>query len=362
LAKSCQKDLGVQRMISQILDRAKRLVPLATLSLVLAGCINMQSNVALYGQEQWSGVQAMQISAEFMEMMEQAETDPNASVETEGLEDWLQQAESASELANVDVELSEIDGDDGSKTYVFQASGQGYQQMNQALFNGEATISVNEVGGQRQITIDYVFEDPTAEGETSAEELTPAEQEMQQQMLAAFGLGFSFRISGGEIISSNANRVEGSTAIWENPSKIEVTLTEAARFDPQTIAVADAPEGSTFDAQALTSVMEQAVQEMQPVAAQSDAVAPQSAPDTAAPAPETQQATAAEPPAGTTGSSDESAAVTEVAPALPTESDASLPASGGILPPGSSLPQILLAGLLLAVLGVAAVFSVQRHA
>ncbi len=56
--------------------------------LLLAGCINAQTNVALYGQGEWSGVQAMTLSAEFVELMNSSDTDVDASVDTQDIDQW----------------------------------------------------------------------------------------------------------------------------------------------------------------------------------------------------------------------------------------------------------------------------------
>ena len=82
-------------------------------------------------------------------------------------------------------------------------------------------------------------------------------------MLEAFGLSITFRISGGQIISSNASRVEGSTAIWETPDKIEVTLTEAAAFSADTIALVEPPPDSGFSGDVFQSMMESFAEELE---------------------------------------------------------------------------------------------------
>ena len=52
----------------------------------------------------------------------------------------------------------------------------------------------------------------------------PAEEELPPEMMEAFGISFITKIGGDEIISHNADRVEGGIAIWETPTLIEVTL------------------------------------------------------------------------------------------------------------------------------------------
>lgn len=343
----------------QLLGHRKWVALLAVVGLLLAGCVNVQSNMALYGQEQWSGVQAIQISSDFIQMMEQAKNDPNVTAETQGLDEWLTQAQNAAQLSGTSVDFKEIDGDDGSKTYVLQASGQGYEQLNQIFFEGKADISVSSVNGQRQVTIQYIFENSSSEENAPAQELTPQEQQMQQQMLEAFGLGITFRIAGDQILDSNATRVEGGTAIWENPTSIEVTLTEAAQLNPESIAVADVPAESSFDPQALTAIMQQAVQEIEPTS-DTGAAAPQTTQNDSMSTAESGQAETG-PAETTTQVTENTAPESEVSPAAPTQSDAALPSSGGILPQTEALGPVVLAGLVLAVLGGGAAVGLRNR-
>ena len=231
-------------------------------SILLAGCLNFQTSVAIYGDQQWSGVQAMQISAEFSEMMNQGDSQTTSedgvtvtqSFETDGFDDWLQQAQEASEYSDANVVFDQTEGEDGSQNFILRAEGDGLESMNQVLFGGSATISSEMVGEQRHITIRYVVSDPEG-SDASGETLSPQELKQQQEMMAAFGLGIGFRISGGEIISSNASRVEGGTAIWDFPDVIEVTLTEADSFSPETVSLMAPPSGSTFSPEALESML-----------------------------------------------------------------------------------------------------------
>ena len=63
------------------------------------------------------------------------------------------------------------------------------------------------------------------------------------QMAQALGLDVVYRITGDQIISSNASRVEGNTAIWDFPTQIEVTLVPAAQFSPDMVSLAEFAEG-----------------------------------------------------------------------------------------------------------------------
>jgi hypothetical protein len=365
---------------------------LIVVGILLTGCMSMQSNLALYGEEQWSGVQAMQLSAEFVEMMEQGNTSSTqttegggtftteTSIDTEGLDEWLANAQNVSNSDDLNVSFDEVESADGSQSFILQARGQRYETMNQVFFNGEADISVEVVNGQRQVTIHYDFSESSGQTAEPQQELTPEEMAMQQQMLEAFGLSITFRITGGEIISSNATRVEGNTAIWETPTIIEVTLTEAAEFSPDSIALVEPPPGSGFSVQAFESMksfteeLETSIESSSPstdtaAPAVTEEVSPSTAiagtpvesteaeltSETTAPATEPgdaelesadtevesdTMATTSEPSAGASAESVDAPAVESLA----------LPTSGAVLPAQSSTALLIVAGLILIAL------------
>gem|GEM_PF-2038245 len=357
--------------------------------ILLTGCMNMQTNLSLYGDEQWSGVQAVQLSPEFEEMMEQGDTSTTETIEgggtvttetsfdAEGFDEWLENAQNLSDSDDFEVTFNEITGDDGSQGFILQATGQRYEAMNQIFFNGEADITAETVNGQRQVTIRYDFSEASESSEPE-QELSPEEMAMQQEMLAAFGLSISFRISGGEIVSSNASRVEDGTAIWETPSLIEVTLTEAAELSPDTLALQEPPEDSGFSVQAFESMMDGFIEELEssvdsavsssgdeatpgteaktetaPATTDSDTIAGEA--DTATETTTTESSTQAT--ESTTGAEAEAEMTTtgtemadEDAAAAPAEEEQALPASGAVLPGQTSPALPILAGLVLATL------------
>jgi hypothetical protein len=383
-------ELTVQKLQSIALSRISTPVILAA-GILLTGCMTMQTTLTLYGDEQWSGVQAVQLSPEFVEMMEQGDTSTTettesggtitteTSVDTEGFDEWLENAQNLSDSDDFEVTFDEISGDDGSQGFMLQATGQRYEAMNQIFFSGQADISTEMVDGQRQITIRYDFSEASEGTSEPAAEMSPEEMAMQQQMLAAFGLSISFRISGGEIISSNATRVEGGTAIWETPTLVEVTLTEAAELSPDTLALQEPPAGSGFSVQAFESMMDGFIEELESSVdselSSSEATteevevetetAPATASDTIAGAagaePETtttessaeatESTTDAAEAEAKTATTDPATEITEAdAAAAPAEEERALPASGAILPERTSPALSILAGLVLATL------------
>jgi hypothetical protein len=332
--------------------------------------MSAQTNLALYGQEQWSGVQAITLSSDFVELMESegADLSSELSPDSEGLDQWLQQAQSATDSENVNVSFNEVKGNDGSLSYVFQADGSQYAFLNEVLFQGQAEISVAEVNGQRHVTIRY---DAAAATEGSTGETSQADAEMSAEMMQLFGITIVTRISGGEIISHNADRVEGNTAIWDTPRLIEITLTEAAQFDPSTLTPAEAPAGSGPSLTTLLTAMEESTD---------SSSSPSSAGENSASPPE---ATTGEPVTAPGDTTQDAASTSDTVPQAPapvtdtsaqdrdlvtdivTESTGSdegvvtppakaqeLPTSGAILPgPGSTASLILASLVLIGLVG-----------
>jgi hypothetical protein len=311
------------------------ILAIAMLALLLTGCISVQTNVALHGNGSWNGVQAITLSPDFVELMESEGED--LSSDTEGLDEWLQEAQSAGGNANVNASFNEVKGEDGSLSYVLQADGSEYDALNQVLFQGEADISVADVNGQRQVTIRYDAASATEGGG----ETTAAEEEMSAEMLELFGFSIITRISGGEIINHNADRVEGGTAIWETPKLIEVTLTEAISFDPATVAPQEAP--STGTAPSLATLLTELEEN-----AETDAT------EETASATRTEELTIETP-------AEESASEPEAAPDAEVASETqNLPQSGAILPVDTSDAPLLIAGLVLIALVGAGVSTTLR--
>jgi hypothetical protein len=316
-------------------------VLLVAAALLMVGCINAQTNVSMYGDEQWSGVQAIQLAPEMVTMMEQSSED--TSVDTADIDDWLSNAEQAGGRSDIQVSFNEVKGEDGSQSYVLSASGTGYQTLNEVFFEGSATISKEVINGQKQITINYDFSD--SGGDEQA--LTPEEEATQAEMMNSMGLSISFRISGGEIINSNATRVEGSTAVWETPSKINVTLTETPALDPATVALVPPPAGSGFSAAAMEALMDSISEEMASSTAGDD---------TGLTTQDSETATGVDSETSTSGPMDEATNTATTDPTAddvtliandssdtaPAESEANLPSSGGELTDQSVTTQFVL--------------------
>jgi hypothetical protein len=251
-----------------------------------------------------------------------------------------------------------------------QADGQEFDSLNELFFQNNADISVEVVNGRRQITIRADIQSSEQTGGEAGQEISAEELQMMQ----SFGLGVVYRISGGEIISSNATRVEGNTAIWEFPTRIEVTLTEAAEFSPDAIALAAPPANSGFSPTAFEAIMESMAEgmaeDLETVNENStriesttgnDSTQAEVTQESSANPAETSQTTTIETPGE--GVSEESAEIavesTDTTTAPPAE-DSTLPASGGVLPGQVSVAQLFLAGLVLSIMGVGAAISLSQ--
>ncbi|HMQ53027.1 MAG TPA: hypothetical protein PKE64_27115 [Anaerolineae bacterium] len=320
-------------------------IVLSVIATLLAGCLNLQTNIALHGQDEWHGVMAMQFAPEFVEMMEQG--DSQTSTDTAELEEMLAHAQSAADRSDLNVTFDEVKGEDGSLNYLLQAEGQTLQSLNEVFFEGKADISVTEVNGQRQITIRADMAEDSDQAPSTPEDI---------EMMKAFGLGVTVRISGGEIISSNASRVEGNTAIWDFPTTIEVTLTEAPAYSPEAIALVAPPAGSNASLALLQGMLTELEQN------QASGQLPLELSEMVDPAPEPSQPAG---PARTEPAEDLPAVETDLAlnivPPDQAQERQALPASGGIRPEQFSPGTLTLAALTLLALGFGAITQLRPN-
>jgi len=331
-------------------------------ALLLAGCFNAQSNVALYGNGQWSGVQAMTLSADFVQMMESSDQPGGSELttETEGLDEWVQQAQSAANRGDLNVSFDEVKNDDGSLSYILQASGQSLETLNEVMFQGQANIEEAVIDGQKRITIMYDASQTDGEGSTGSAP-TPAEEQMTAEMMQAFGISIITKISGGEIINHNADRVEGGTAIWETPKMVEITLTEAAELNPDALTLEDVPNTGAFDLTALIDAANQMETGAAPTTQEPD-TAP-TTDESAAPTTETTtQSTVSDAAPQDSAASAEATTQSTDAPAnTPAVAEDALPTSGAILPGNVSDTPLVFGGLVLMALVGAGTVTALRN-
>ncbi|NJN97529.1 MAG: hypothetical protein HC875_27335 [Anaerolineales bacterium] len=180
------------RLHSRLSAKFLGMIIAAFITITLIGCAKMETHLTLYANETWQSQLLIEIPPETIAMI-----GGPAALEAR-LKDQLQQAG----LKETDVNFHQETRNDGITIIEAQVKGQTFDQLNRMIFDGQATIEANTVDGQRQITIKRTYVEPP--------------------------LGLTIiKISGGAIIHNNADRVEGNTAIWENPHQVEITLTEA---------------------------------------------------------------------------------------------------------------------------------------
>ncbi len=163
---------------------------LILLSLGLSGCVALETHVTIYQAEAWKTELLITVPSTTLTMLggeanfeHQLNLPPEQKSSRDGIDlTWEKEPQS-----------------DGSLVYRISSTGTGFDKLNQVAFDNHANIFLD---ANRQITLRY---NPNTELIT-----------------------YTLRVTGGKIIDSNADRVEGSTAIWKNPGgEINVILTEA---------------------------------------------------------------------------------------------------------------------------------------
>ena len=193
-----------------------------SLAILLTGCVSQQQIVFLENAE-WLAVQTLTLSAE-----DQQDQNPIIT----GWIDLFQQMHDRPDMESV---FETIQGEDGSVTYLLVVRATGYNKLEETLLGANRPITFRMVNGERQITI----------AEQGTVESSGGEDAMGDDV------GGQIRIIGGQIIESNATRIENdNTAIWEtgpffNSSSdvftVNVTLTEVESFSPDMIVLTRPP-------------------------------------------------------------------------------------------------------------------------
>lgn len=166
------------------------LVGLCIALLTLVGC-TAKIDVTFYKGEAWDAVQSINFAAGEMWGGE-------AATDTQ-----IEQTINQWRAAGVEVEWRKEHPADGSTTYIIEEKGQGYDTLLATVFNEGTTI----------------YED--AEGQIHFEWHGGSGGLVTQEV----------RLTGGRIVSSNADQVQGGTAIWYNPTSIEAVLTPSSRLN-----------------------------------------------------------------------------------------------------------------------------------
>ena len=181
--------------IAQTLRRSKMLFAavIIAIPLLLTGCVgDIKADITLYSGEEWKANIDLTLTQQDVSM---------AGGET-AIEAELQRK--AAQLKQQGVRYSwRKERKEGNVVYHFSGEGKGWAALNQAVFDSQAQIRSTEEG---HVYFSY----------------TP--------LFAA--RTFTLRLTGGKIVSSNADEVRGNTAIWYNvisTGYAEATLTEATR-------------------------------------------------------------------------------------------------------------------------------------
>ncbi len=159
--------------------------------LLLAGCGTIDTEVTFYQGERWQSIVELYLLPATVSMVGEA-----------GLEVEMESRMSELDAEEIEFSWEKEQHEDGGVTLHFTMKGEGWDKLNDSVFDGQATITRDK----DQVHLSYY---PMA------------------------NIGFmrtTLRLRGGKIISSNADRVEGDTAIWIDPSRVEVVLTEKSSF------------------------------------------------------------------------------------------------------------------------------------
>jgi len=168
--------------------------------LILVGCGTAEGNITLYQGGRWKGYFDFTVPREMLTVAG-GEAALDAEMQA-GMEEEMAEAQEQ----GVQFSWQKTRSEEEAVTYRFSMAGNDLESLNAALEDdGEVRVE-EDPGGKRLINLWFT---PDAEGTM---------------------MRFAFSLSGAEVISSNADRVEGGTATWYDLSggrTAEATLTEA---------------------------------------------------------------------------------------------------------------------------------------
>ena len=182
---SCSRTSHKRRVVWTRLVVGALLLLLAT---VFTGCYGgaVKEEIWLKRNDRWEAEITFTLTADERAMLE-------AELGEEGLEDYLESA--AAE--DVSLKISEQEEPDGGISYVIKTSGRDLSSLNNHCFDGNATIRKDDDGHL------YIAWSPSSDYTYMLREMTIV-------------------IHAKEILSSNANTMENTTATWRDPSYVEV--------------------------------------------------------------------------------------------------------------------------------------------
>lgn len=173
-------------------------VLIAVVLLLLTGCgADVNQSVTFYRHEAWETDMSFSIDAETLALF----SDP-ATLEAE-LDRAVQEAENMGAKASWSSRRQ-----DTTLIFTVHAEGKGLETLKEIAFDNSTQLSATEVEGGRQL----YFSHPASRDFLDASQYT-------------------FTLNGGNIISSNGQKIDDRTVQWINPSgRMEAVFTEKGRL------------------------------------------------------------------------------------------------------------------------------------
>lgn len=168
--------------------------------LLLTGCANLDTDVTFYKNERWEVEMKLYLLPSTVNLV-------GSELDSE-----LAKAESEAQRSGDELSWHKESDESGGLTYYISRNGEGWQNLNEAVFDGDASISSDKSG-----KVSFSYYSP---------------------MGSNLGMSqYTLRLKGSEIVSSNADYVEDGTAIWHNPTgRIEAVIKPVSSFNVAIVA------------------------------------------------------------------------------------------------------------------------------
>jgi hypothetical protein len=177
-----------------------RLAAMILLVLSVSGCGGaVTEEIWLKGGERWKVNLALSLNDSERSIME-------GSLEQQDWEELVEEARAA----DISLDWSQREDSEGGLTYSVSMEGRGLDKLNEATFDGAATITKDE---SDHIHLDW------------------------RPRSTATLRSYTLTIHGGKIISSNADEETKNAATWHNPARVQVEMKEGGAPIPTIMAV-----------------------------------------------------------------------------------------------------------------------------
>jgi hypothetical protein len=205
------------------LNKWRPAIALALLCLFLSGCITMDMTLSLGSDEKWDVVTDIIIDEDMIAMAEEMGEEMDFSDLETDMDATVSDIESEYASQGVSASWETLPPEEDEVGYRMTVSGQGYDVLEDAMFEGGASFTTGTEGGKDVV---YVNVGSSPFGEDMGD------MEGMDEMGAMMDIEFRFTVEGKEILETNGTLSDdGTSTTWVNtPAPYTATVVTGGGF------------------------------------------------------------------------------------------------------------------------------------